>query len=277
MSESMTEHALAILSAVVAWWLSTAVILRVVWLPRETHRVSLAVFSGLGIAAIYGVVWSSEVPTVGGAYVGFGSALAIWAWHELTFLLGKISGPRRIPCWPEASGWARFRDATATVIYHELALALTVVGLVATTWGSPNQVATWTFLVLWVMRLSAKLNVFFGVRNLSEDFIPPHLRYLSSYFGSARWSPGVLVSLVGASVALIPLVSGAISDGGGFAVHGHTLVSTMLGLGMLEHLFLALPLPDAMLWRWIIPTDPSKRSWSNPWFTLGMIDQWIPK
>ena len=40
--------------------------------------------------------------------------------------------------------------------------------MVALTWGGANQVGTWTFLVLWVMRLSAKLNVFLGVPNLTE-------------------------------------------------------------------------------------------------------------
>jgi hypothetical protein len=30
------------------------------------------------------------------------------------------------------------------------------------------------------------------------------------------------------------------------------VVTTLLALGVLEHLFLALPLGDAVLWRWII-------------------------
>ena len=32
------------------------------------------------------------------------------------------------------------------------------------------------------MRESAKLNLFLGVRNLSEEFLPAHLAYLQSYF-----------------------------------------------------------------------------------------------
>ena len=36
----------------------------------------------------------------------------------------------------------------------------------------PNQVATWTFALLWVMRLSAKFNLFLGVRNRGEEFGP---------------------------------------------------------------------------------------------------------
>lgn len=249
----MSDHALAISSVVVSWWLSTGVVLRVVWLPRTAHRASVAVFTGLAIIALYGVIHASAIQTAGAAYLGFACALAVWAWHELTFLLGMISGPRKLACPPEASGWQRFRYATATVIHHELALALTAVVLAAATWGAPNQVATWTFGVLWIMRLSAKLNVFVGVRNLSEEFIPPHLRYLTSYFRRTRRSPLVLLSVVGASLGLLPLVGGALAAGASdFVIVGHTLVATLLGLAVVEHLFLALPLPDAMLWRWIL-------------------------
>jgi len=252
----MNHHAAAIASVVITWWLSTGVVLRIVWLPRSTHRWSVAVFSVLALAAGYGAVLASSSTTVGAAYLGFGCALAIWAWHELTFLLGMISGPRKLACRPGAVGWERFRDATATLIHHELALAITAIGLCALTWGAPNQVATWTFLVLWVMRLSAKLNVFVGVRNLSEEFIPPHLRYLTSYFRRASFSVLMLVSVSSASAALLPLIVAASSpDATGFAVVGHTLVATMLALAVVEHLFLALPIPDAALWRWILRSD----------------------
>lgn len=254
----MNDHALAIGSVVLTWWLSTGVVLRVVWLPRSTHRYTLAIFSVLAVVAAYGAFRASAEPTVGAAYLGFGSALAIWAWHELTFLLGMISGPRKVACPPEAHGWPRFRYATLAVIHHEVALAVTALALVAITWNAPNQVATWTFLVLWVMRLSAKLNVFVGVRNLSEEFIPPHLRYLTSYFRRGRLTPWMVVSVAGAGLALLPLVGGALSaDGTSFSIVCHTLVSTILGLAIVEHLFLALPLPDAALWRWILRSERS--------------------
>ncbi|MEM9461611.1 MAG: putative photosynthetic complex assembly protein PuhE [Myxococcota bacterium] len=287
----MNDPLIPILSVAAVWWLGTGVVLRLVWLPRRTHRTSLLVFSVLALLGFVGVIGSSTVPTVGAAYLGFGSALAIWAWHELTFLLGVISGPRKIPCWPEVSTWVRFRDATAAVIHHELALAFTAAALVVMTWDAPNQVATWTFVVLWIMRLSAKLNIFVGVRNLSEEFIPPHLRYLTSYFRKARFSPLIIVSLAGAGLALMPLVGGVLDpEASAFTVCSHALVATMLGLGMLEHVFLALPVPDAVLWRWAFRPRAQGRAAArsakhprargglrNPWFALGMIDQWLPK
>ena len=36
-------------------------------------------------------------------------------------------------------------------------------------------------MVLWWMHQSAKLNVFFGVRNLNEEFLPEHLEFLKSF------------------------------------------------------------------------------------------------
>ncbi len=249
----MNDSVFAILAVVAAWWLSTGVVLRVVWLPRRMHRASLAIFTVIAVLGGYGLLRAASMPTVGGAYLGLASSLALWAWHELSFLVGVVCGPRREPCRERATGWVRFRDATATVIHHEIALAATMVAIAAATWGAPNQVATGTFLVLWVMRLSAKFNVFSGVRNLSEEFVPPHLRYLSSYFRRTRYNPLMLLSLGGGAVALAMLVGMAsAADASRFTVVGSTLVSAMLALGLLEHVFLAVPLPDAMLWRWLI-------------------------
>jgi putative photosynthetic complex assembly protein 2 len=254
----MSDIGLAVGAVVVLWWLGTGVVLRLVWLPRRSRGLTLTGASVLAALAVWGVVACSHERTVVAAHLGFACAIAIWAWHELTFLLGVISGPRKLPCPPEALGWPRFRYAAATLIHHELALAFTVALLVAFTWNAPNQVATGTFLVLWVMRLSAKLNVFVGVRNLSQDFIPSHLRYLTSYFRRGGPSPLMFVSLLGAGALLLPLCSGALAtEASSFSITGHALVATILGLALVEHLFLALPIPDALLWRWILRSERS--------------------
>jgi putative photosynthetic complex assembly protein 2 len=253
----MTSNALAALFVLGVWWLSTGVVLGMVWLRASTFRASMALFSVLALAGIAGLLWSSQQPTSTGAYVAFSSALAVWGWHELAFLLGIVTGPRKVPCPPEARGWRRFAYATATVIHHEVAMALTLVGVIALTWGSPNQVGTWTFLVMWIMRLSAKFNVFLGVRNLSEEFIPDHLRYLPSYFRRARMNPLMPFSILGASAVTAVLAADALSlEATPFVLVGHTLVATILALAVVEHVFLALPVPDALLWRWAIRARP---------------------
>jgi len=249
----LTEHAPAALFVVVAWWASTGVVLWVDGLPRSTFRMSLGAATALALAGLLGLWWSSGLESSTAAYVAFSSALVLWGWHELTFLLGVVTGPRKTACPSGARGWARFRYAAAVVIHHELALALTLAAVLALTWGAPNQVGARTFLVLWVMRLSAKLNVFLGVRNLTEKFIPEHLRYMLSYFRPARWNPLMPVSLIAAGAVFVWLVTQPVpADATALATVGKTLVATLLGLALLEHLFLALPVPDSMLWRWAL-------------------------
>jgi putative photosynthetic complex assembly protein 2 len=136
-------------------------------------------------------------------------------------------------------------------MHHELAIAATAVALVALTWGEPNQVGTWTFMVLWWMRLSAKLNVYFGVPNLSEEFLPDHLAYLKSFFGRKPMNLLFPVSVTAGTVATVLLATAALAPGTPAAeAVGLTLLATLLALAVLEHWFLVLPVPDAALWSW---------------------------
>lgn len=245
----MQPQTLAALFVLAMWWASTALVLRLVWLGPSAWRVALA--SLLGAAGFAALASCSAVRSIGAAYLGFVSALAVWGWHELMFLLGLLTGPRRSACPPDARGFRRFRLATAAVIHHELALTVTLFAVVVATWGAPNQVGTWTYGVLWVMRLSAKLNVFLGVRNLSVQFIPEHLRYLVSYFGRARMNWLMPWSVIAGSAVLGLLVASArAEEASPLLCVERTLIATLLGLAVLEHVFLALPLPDAWLFRW---------------------------
>lgn len=249
----MADVLIAVLFVLFAWWGSTGVILLMDGLPRWTFRFSLGGMTALALGGLYGLYATANMESRAGAYGAFASALLVWAWHELTFLLGVITGPRKDPCPPDASGWQRFRYATATVLHHELALFATLLVVVGLTYGAPNQVGTGTFLVLWTMRLSAKLNLFLGVRNFTSDFIPAHLRYLLSYFRMARLNPLMPVSLGAAGIVVVRLCGDALAaDAALFVQVGRTIVATILGLAMLEHLFLVLPVPDDLLWRWAL-------------------------
>ena len=72
------------------------------------------------------------------------------------------------------------------MLYHELAL----LGNFAVLWwmqaGQVSHVAICTFAMLWCMRLSAKLNLFFGVPQNGAQYLPDHLKYLASYFRTTR-------------------------------------------------------------------------------------------
>lgn len=249
----MNDHVLTAVFVLFTWWFSTGAILLLDGLPRWTFRFSVTGMSALALGGLYGLWWSSRSVSKSAAYLAFGCTLAVWAFHELTFLLGLVTGPRKAPCPPDARGWRRFAYATAAILYHELALFFTLLTVVALTFGAPNQVGARTFLVLWIMRLSAKFNVYLGVRNLTTEFIPQHLRYLLSYFRKARLNPLMPVSIVAASIVVGLLFSESLAPGAAsFVVVERTLVGTLLAMAVLEHLFLTLPVPDALLWRWAI-------------------------
>lgn len=237
--------------ALVMWFIGTAA---VVWLdsrPRATFARSFF-WSGVVAAIATGVVWwTADEPDAQGAYIGFGAAILIWGWHEMGFLMGFVAGSRRTPCPPEAEGWARFRFAAATVMHHEVALALTALGLFLVTWGQPNQSAPLTFLLLFLLRLSAKFNLFLGVPNLSDEVFPEHLAYLKSYFRKRAMNALFPFSLIAtAAVAWWAWIAAEAAVPDSESAVTATLLFGLAVLGIIEHLFLVLPLRDAKLWTW---------------------------
>jgi putative photosynthetic complex assembly protein 2 len=244
------QHALALTFALFLWWFSTGAVLYVIGLPKRTHVWSMITVSLFALLALIGISVSSANVTVLGAYCAFTCALVVWAWHEMSFLTGFITGPRAEPCPAGSKGWQRFVYAAQTLLYHEAAILITAVILVSLTWGAQNQIALWIFVVLWVMRLSAKLNVFLGVPNLTEEFLPEGLAFLKSYFKKTPMNLLFPVSITTSTIATWLLLDQAIAGSTGFAVAGFTMLAALMALAVLEHWFLVLPIPVASLWRW---------------------------
>ncbi len=247
----MSAFAQPLLIAALLWWFSTGAILWLVRLPRKTFGWSLGVYAVIAAAATVGLMIAARDASVTGAYLAFGCALTVWGWHEMGFLMGKLTGPRRTACPFGARGWKRFTVSAETVIHHEIALALTAVLFVALTWGQPNQTGTLTFLLLLGMRLSTKLNIFLGVPNPPVTFLPTGLKYLQSYFRRARFNALFPVSLALSIVVTLMLADAALSATGGAQV-GYALMFMLAALGLLEHGFLMLPSPDRALWGWAL-------------------------
>ena len=249
----MTDTSIAIGFAVFIWWFSTGIVILLNRMSRSAIRLSLVLSSLLGLAALVGLAHTAQQTGVAGAYCAFTCALLAWGWNELSFLTGWITGPRTSALPAGTVGWPRFVESCRAVLWHELGILLVGLAVVAITWDAPNQVGTGTYLVLWVMRTSAKLNLFFGVRNLSEEFLPAHLAYLQSFFRRRPINAFFFFAVAGASACLFALVAGA-QDALSSAAHavGYALVATMLALAILEHLLLVLPLDTTALWRWAI-------------------------
>jgi putative photosynthetic complex assembly protein 2 len=260
---------LAALFAVFIWWFSTGLVLLLDNLPKHTFRWSRWISSALALAALWALVHTAQQPTLAGVYCAFTSALLVWGWHELSFLTGWVTGPRKQGIAARVQGWPRFRAATAAILWHELAIAATGVFIVVVTWDAPNPVGAWTYLVLWLMRISAKLNLFLGVRNLSEEFLPPHLKYLASFFRRRRMNLLFPFAVTAATAVAVLLVQMALMPVTGPALAvGLTLVATMLVLAIVEHWLLVLPLPATALWRWAMrhqdPADTSSSPHGGP-------------
>ena len=246
-----------LLYTVFVWWFSTGLILYLDGLPRHTFKYTLAGSSALAALGFFGLVASSGHTSVAAAYCAFTCALLIWAGQEVAFLLGCVTGPRRSVCPPGLRGWARARAAFQTVLHHELLLLALAAGVLVCTWGQPNQTGWWTFAVLWAMRQSAKLNVFLGVRNLSEGFLPPHLKYLGSYFMRKPMNPLWPLSVLAAGFVTVRTWQAAgLTEGGDFATVALSLAASLLSLAIVEHLFMVLPLPSEALWHWSLRSRP---------------------
>lgn len=247
----MASFVLPLLFTLFVWWFSTGVILYLDGLPRRTFKWTFAGASAVCALGLGGLAASASQTSVASAYCAFTCALLVWAWQEVAFLLGYVTGPRRIPCDPDATGWRRAGIALQAILHHEFALLLLAIAVLAVTWNQPNQTGWWTFAVLWAMRQSAKLNVFLGVRNLGENFLPTHLQYLKSYFARKAMNPLLPISVIGAMLIVVPVWQAArLTTASAFEVTSYSLVGSLLSLAILEHLLLVLPLPSEALWKW---------------------------
>lgn len=256
MTDLSSSVAAPALFALLCWWFGTGAILWLVRRPASSFRVSLIVCTVLLVFSLWTTRLSMQAQTVDNAYLAFASVIAMWAWHEVAFLTGWLTGPRRMPLEPGARGWQRFAQSTQVVIWHELALLLNFAVLLWMQQGRPSHVALCTFAILWCMRFSAKLNLFFGVPEVGEQYLPKHLAYLGSYFRKGRLSAFFYVS-VAASTVVWAWIVWEVMSGRVVVTTGWLLLASLLGLAIVEHLIMAFPTPMQKLWGWAMSRSPS--------------------
>ncbi|NWF81997.1 MAG: DUF3623 family protein [Chloroflexi bacterium] len=179
--------------------------------------------------------------SIAAVYRGFVAGTLIWAWHELAFYCGVITGPWRRPCPPQARGIVRFGYALGTHLHHELAVLAEVLIMAWLLHDALNLIGPLVVVLSWALQHSAKLNVLLGVRSLNVALFPPHLRYLGSYWARrpASWFFIPSVSVVTLLAIMLWL-----------AAHAHrfepvgprlALLGSLVALGALEHWLLILP------------------------------------
>jgi putative photosynthetic complex assembly protein 2 len=247
----MSLYAYPALYGLFIWWLSTGVIVFLNNLPRRTFRWSMAGGTIVALLALYRLGVSSADTTPAGAYAAFTYGVLVWGWHEMAFFMGLVTGPRKTGCRRGCSGWKHFRHGVEACLDHELAIIISAVAVVWVTMGGANQVGMWTFMILWGMRQSAKLNVFLGVRNLNEEFLPPHLAFLQSFMTKKPMNALFPVSILLGTWLTVVLVQRAAAPGVSLSgATGLSFLVTMTALGVIEHWFMVLPLPFARIWGW---------------------------
>jgi putative photosynthetic complex assembly protein 2 len=255
----MTNPWVAAVSALFLWWFSTGIIIwrvkRADLEGRDAHLWSVILGLPLLIFGFGALHHSLGDGSAMGAFTGFVAALAIWGWIELAFLSGVIAGPNTRLCPPFAPMWERFLRACGTIAWHELVLMATLGVLAQISDGMVNKFGLWTFAILFFARISAKLNLFFGVPRIHTEFLPRPLAHLPSHFRIAPMNAFFPVSITALSFAVACFLErlwAATTDG---QIIGFTLLSALTVLALLEHWFMVLPLPDQKLWRWMMPSN----------------------
>ncbi len=245
------SRAVPIVCALLVWWISTGLILYLVRRPASTFRRSLGAAGAVALASLVGLVAVRDATTPLAAYAAFGCAIGLWGFLELAFLTGAVTGPRRHGCAAGCSGWPHFWHAIEAILYHELAILAAAVAVFTLGYGAANPVGTWTFAVLWIMRQSAKLNLFFGVRNPGHELLPPQLAYLQHYFTRRPINALFPFSVtLPTGIAAYLTYAAFTTEAGAFAITGYLLAATLLALAVLEHWLMVLPLPVARMWAW---------------------------
>ncbi|MCD1627322.1 DUF3623 domain-containing protein [Seohaeicola saemankumensis] len=245
------------LSALFVWWFSTGVILMAVrYADRHGARAcTISTWAALPLfgLGLYGLYATFSDTSVTGAYLAFLSAIAVWGWIELAFLTGIITGPNARPCPEKLPEWERFIRAWGTIAYHEMLLVATMILILLVGWGAENAFGLWTFVVLFFARVSAKLNLFFGVPKINVEFLPSALAHLPSHFRLSRLNwvfPFSVTALTFAAACWLERLWAGETAG---AITGFTLLTAITALALLEHWLMVLPLPDEKLWRWMLP------------------------
>ncbi len=247
----MASYIIPPIYAAFVWWFSTGAVLLLVGRSGQFDGLRVVSSVSLLMGSLSGLVLTSGDLSVGGAYMAFTCTILLWGAQEIAFLAGWVTGPRPQSCPVDVKGWKRLGFALQAILYHELALLACGAAIVALTWNGPNQVGLWTFAALWVLRQSAKINLFLGVPVTNDELMPDAVQFLKTFFARKAVGAFFPISVTLATAILVIMVQRIVEVAATpFDVVSLTLVSTLFALGVVEHWFMLLPLPAITLWGW---------------------------
>lgn len=262
-----------VIYAIFLWWFTTGLIIVVYDRSPLLTRLFFGGATGALILSLVGVGVTASFSDPLGVYLAVSCGIVIWGWQVAGYYLGFITGIDETSNTQPKSLRDRFWRALRSGIHHELSAAICGLLLLILTWGQPNRWGLWVYLALWLMHSSAKLNVFFGVRNFRIEFLPRHLHHLERLLSKRSSNKFFPLSIVVASTTVLVLIYRAIiPTADPTQTVGGLLIATLITLGILEHWLLILPIP-VTLWGWGIrelpnagqtALAPSKRIFSEP-------------
>ncbi len=170
----MASYAFPPVYAAFVWWFSTGAVLLLV---GRAGRIEPLTVVDRGwrwwLASLCGLAFSAGDTSVGGAYIAFTSTILLWGAQEIAFLSGWVTGPRPRPCPAGVTGWKRLGPALAGNSLSRADIAGLWCGdRRADLERNRTRSALWTFAALWVLRQSAKINLFLGVPVTNDELMP---------------------------------------------------------------------------------------------------------
>lgn len=206
----------------------------------------------LGLA-VWAVHLTAQQTDSTSAYLAFSAGLIAWGWQELSLYTGYVTGPRKIRCAEGCSGLKHFGHAITANLWHEIAIIVVAAIIWFIVNDQPNWTGFYTYVTLWGMHLSARLNVFLGVRNVSVEFVPPHMEVLKSFLTEKPMNMLFPVSVTIATIGVIYLVGRAADATSDYAITSYSLLAAIMGLALVEHWMLVIPFSVQKLWSWSLP------------------------
>lgn len=240
---------LGITLTLVAWWVGTGAVFLAARGGLRRRR-----WAFVGAVILLGVALAA-VPVLG-AYQGLsGTLLALlsgftaWAWVELSFYTGFITGPSVAEPDPDASLAERFRYALAACLWHELLIPILGAVLLLLSFSGGNPWAFRIYITFWLLHEAARINVLIGVPHPFAELLPDHLSHLRPYTVARKAGWPIWLTLVAHTVAAVVLLFVALDAATAGARLGWLVLGALVSLGWLENLVLMLPIPLERLWR----------------------------
>jgi len=249
------DYALPIAYALLLWWFATGVIFYLDQLPVRTFKWSMAGGTAVLATSIW-IIWSErDDPSLLAVYASFTGGVLAWGWQELSLYTGFVTGPRKQSCSAGCAGWRHFGHALGVNLWHEIAIVAVAVAIWGACGEAVNKWGLWAYLLLWAMHLSARLNVFLGVRNVSEEFVPAHMAVLKSFLTRKSMNLLFPFSITAATIGAVLLFQQAIWTDLAEERAGWSLLAALAALALFEHWMLMLPVPVEKLWKWSLPAS----------------------